>query len=234
MIDKQGFTFYPQSWLDDAKLTHCSLAAKGMWIDLLCHMHNGDPYGHLVFNSKVLSKEDVQKLLRITNQEVFDIAWQELLNKKIILQEHGSGAYYSKRMTYEHKQQRRSMSDIKKSPLFPVAEEIIGHLNDVAKRDYPVNVENFELIERWLKEGRTVKEFKVVNEVKTAEWEGSAKTGIWIRPSTLYGDKFLNYLNQNPNHKLTAGGSGRKWKFKDYYATQHNDNNTDGRNTDTR
>jgi len=229
MIDERGFTLYPQAWLDDAKLTHCSLAAKGMWIDLLCHMHNGDPYGHLVFNKKVLTKADIQKLLRITNQEVFNSAWKELRDNEIIQKEKQSGAYFSKRMTYEHGRQKRSMSEIKKSPLFPLAEEIIGHLNDVAKRRYPVNRENFELVERWLKEGRTVKEFKIVNEVKTAEWEGSAKTGIWIRPSTLYGDKFLNYLNQNPNHNLMAGASGRKWKFSDYYTTQQH-SNQDGKN----
>lgn len=227
MIDKQRFTFYPQDWLDDIKLAHCSLSAKGMWIDLLCHMHNGDPYGHLVFNNKVLDKDDIQKLLRITNSHVFEEAWQELRQKGIIQKEEQSGSYFSKRMTYEHSQQKRSESEIKNSPFYPLAEEIIAHLNKVSNRDYPLNLSNFELIERWLKEGRTVKEFKIVNELKTAEWKDSAKMSVWIRPSTLYGEKFLNYINQNPSHKLNSGGSGKKWIFSDYYTTQKH-NATDG------
>lgn len=225
MIDKQRFTFYPQDWLDDAKLAHCSLSAKGMWIDLLCHMHNGDPYGHLVFNRKVLDKDDIQKLLKITNRQLFEAAWQELRQKGIIQKEEQSGSYFSKRMTYEHSQQKRSESEIKNSPFYPLAEEIIAHLNQVANRAYPLNLANFELIERWLKEGRTVKDFKVVNELKTLEWKDSAKMSVWIRPSTLYGEKFLNYVNQNPNHKLNSAGSGKRWTFSDYYTTQQSSEN---------
>jgi uncharacterized phage protein (TIGR02220 family) len=220
MIDKQGFKFYPEAWLDDKKLATCSLSAKGMWVDLLCHMHHGDPYGHLVFNNKVLNKKEIQNLLRITNQEVFDTAWQELREKGIIQKEQSSGSYYSKRMTYEHSQQKRSEAEIKNSPIYPFAQEIITHLNTVAKRNYPVNLKNFELIERWMKEGKTVKDFKIVNELKTAEWQDSAKMSPWIRPSTLYGENFLNYLSQNPNHKLASAASGKKWRFDDYYTTQ--------------
>lgn len=39
--------FYPGDWLRDAALRSCSVAARGLWIDLLCFMHDGTPYGHL-------------------------------------------------------------------------------------------------------------------------------------------------------------------------------------------
>lgn len=220
MINKKGFTFYPEDWLDDVKLKHCSLMAKGMWIDLLCHMHRGDPYGYMVFGNKVMSRFDIQNILRVSNQEVFNTAFKELFDKGILLQDRSTGAYYSKRMLQEHKRTKRKASDLKTSELFPVVKSIIEHLNSVSGRDYPTNdLETFELIERWIKEGKTVKDFKVVNEVKSQEWIDNDKMRAFIRPRTLYGDKFIDYLNQNPNHKLQNGNLSRKWKIDNYYNT---------------
>lgn len=42
-----SFQFYPGDWRNDAGLRACSLAARGLWIDLMCLMHQGTPYGYL-------------------------------------------------------------------------------------------------------------------------------------------------------------------------------------------
>jgi len=229
MINRQGFTFYPEDWLDDAKLKHCSLTAKGMWIDLLCHMHRGDPYGYMVFRNKVMSRFDIQKMLRVTNENVFNDAFGELFDKGILLQDPSTGAYFSKRMLQEHKKNKRKSADLLKSPTYPVVKEIVEHLNLVAKRSFPTdNLETFEFIERWLKDGRTVKDFKMVNEVKTLEWQDNEKMTNFIRPRTLYGDKFVEYLNQNPSHKLQNGQSSRKWTIGNYYGTATQQKDTNG------
>lgn len=39
--------FYPADWRSDPRLRMCSLAARGLWIDLISYMHEGEPYGHL-------------------------------------------------------------------------------------------------------------------------------------------------------------------------------------------
>lgn len=39
--------FYPADWRD-ARLRRCSLAARGLWIDLMTYMHEAQPYGHLL------------------------------------------------------------------------------------------------------------------------------------------------------------------------------------------
>lgn len=229
MIDNKGFTFYPEDWLDDAKLKHCSLAAKGMWIDLLCHMHRGDIYGYMIFSTKVMTRYDIQKVLKVSNQQVFDEAFDELFEKGIILQDTNNGAYYSKRMLQEHKKDKRKASEIHKSPTYPVVKEIIEHLNKVSGRSFPIdNLETFELIERWIKEGRSVRDFKIVNEVKSEEWSQIPKMAGYIRPRTLYGDKFLDYLNQNPNHKLKEGRA-RKWTVEGYYGTSSQLEDSNGR-----
>jgi hypothetical protein len=39
--------FYPTDWRADPGLRHCSLSARGLWIELLGIMHDSEPYGHL-------------------------------------------------------------------------------------------------------------------------------------------------------------------------------------------
>jgi hypothetical protein len=46
-MKRPSFQFYPGDWLHETALRACSLAARGLWIDMLCFMHQGIPYGHL-------------------------------------------------------------------------------------------------------------------------------------------------------------------------------------------
>lgn len=55
---RPAFQFYPGDWWRDAGLRSCSIAARGLWVDLMCLMHDGEPYGHLAINNRPLT--DVQ------------------------------------------------------------------------------------------------------------------------------------------------------------------------------
>lgn len=44
--------FYPTDWRSDPALRMCSAAARGVWIDLICLMHEATPYGHLLVNGR--------------------------------------------------------------------------------------------------------------------------------------------------------------------------------------
>lgn len=46
-MKRPSFQFYPDAWLNDLGLRRCSVATRGVWIDLMCHMQQGEPYGHL-------------------------------------------------------------------------------------------------------------------------------------------------------------------------------------------
>jgi hypothetical protein len=50
--------WYPADWRSDPRLRDCSLAARGLWVELLGLMHEADPYGHLVIagNAPTLQK----------------------------------------------------------------------------------------------------------------------------------------------------------------------------------
>ena len=62
-MKRPAFQFYPADWRKDAALQSCSLAARGAWIDLLCIMHECDPYGALVINDKPMGTAQIARLL---------------------------------------------------------------------------------------------------------------------------------------------------------------------------
>jgi hypothetical protein len=48
LMDKLPFfKFYPGDWMKDPALRSVSIAARGLWIDMLCLMHESDRRGYL-------------------------------------------------------------------------------------------------------------------------------------------------------------------------------------------
>ena len=81
-------------------------------------------------------------------------------------------------------------------------EQIIYYLNTTANKDYkPETPLTIKLINLRLKEGYSLDDFKKVIDVKNEEWRDKiTKDGKnmedWLRPQTLFGNKFESYLNQ--------------------------------------
>lgn len=104
-MKRPSFQFYPKDWLTDIALRTCSLEARGLWIDLLCLMHEGEPYGHLTLpngvpiDSKILTNflpnrdQNVTRSLRKCDQIL-----TELHTKGVLKREEKTGIFYSKRM----------------------------------------------------------------------------------------------------------------------------------------
>ncbi|MBL4730718.1 MAG: conserved phage C-terminal domain-containing protein [Sulfurimonas sp.] len=75
-------------------------------------------------------------------------------------------------------------------------EQIISHLNEVIQSNYKSSTTKTKnLILLRLKEGFTVDDFKQVHIIKYSEWIGT-DFEKFLRPETLYGNKFESYLNQ--------------------------------------
>lgn len=85
--------------------------------------------------------------------------------------------------------------------------EIVNHLNITAGTKYKSDTHKTQsLIMARLKEGFTLDDFKQVHEVKTKEW-ANTEMAKFLRPETLYSNKFESYLNQQPEDK----GGTYKW-----------------------
>lgn len=83
-------------------------------------------------------------------------------------------------------------------------EDIVNHLNQRAGTHYKATTANTrKLIKARLKEGFTVDEFKLVIDKKCADWLNNPDMGQYLRPETLFGNKFESYLNAKPRTQAT-------------------------------
>ena len=74
--------------------------------------------------------------------------------------------------------------------------EVIKYLNEKANTNYKPSTKNTQgFINARLKEGFTVEDFKKVIDVKAKSWIGT-DFEKYLRPATLFGTKFENYLNE--------------------------------------
>ena len=46
-MNRPSFQFYPGDWQGNAKLRRCNHAEKGIWIDIMCLLHDSEEYGVL-------------------------------------------------------------------------------------------------------------------------------------------------------------------------------------------
>jgi hypothetical protein len=68
-MKRPSFQFYPADWRKDAELQSCSLLARGLWHEVLCIMHECEPYGELRVNGKPMTADQLGRLVGITTAE---------------------------------------------------------------------------------------------------------------------------------------------------------------------
>jgi hypothetical protein len=98
MLDmkRPSFQFYPSDWLRDTALRSCSTGARGLWMDMICFMHEGSPYGHLKVGDKVILAFNLSRMVG----ETLDVVegWLEELSTAGVYETTDEGVIYSKRM----------------------------------------------------------------------------------------------------------------------------------------
>lgn len=88
---------------------------------------------------------------------------------------------------------------------------IVGYLNEKNGTRYkPDSKDTVKLIKARLKDGYQVADFVTVIDNMVAKWKGDPKMEDYLRPSTLFGNNFENYLNAKPPRQLerTANRGG--------------------------
>jgi hypothetical protein len=95
------FKFYPTDWHADPNLRKCSLAARGLWIELCGYMHQCQPYGHLCDEEgRLPSIEEIAVMVGAPVSEV-TLALMEL-HKRGVFSRTATGAIFSRRMVRTH------------------------------------------------------------------------------------------------------------------------------------
>jgi hypothetical protein len=95
-IKRPSFQFYPGDWLRSTDLRSCSIGARGMWIDMICLMHEGNPYGYLKVNHKVIQPVNLSRMLGLTLLEAE--GYLKELEDTGVCSKDEQGCYYSRRM----------------------------------------------------------------------------------------------------------------------------------------
>ncbi|MBR4589306.1 MAG: conserved phage C-terminal domain-containing protein [Bacteroidaceae bacterium] len=76
-------------------------------------------------------------------------------------------------------------------------EQIVNYLNEVLGTEYrPTTKKTRDVINARLKEGFTVEDFKTVIYKKAKQWVDDPKMCKYLRPETLFSNKFEGYLNE--------------------------------------
>lgn len=92
-MKRPSFQFYPGDWLNDAALRMCSVGARGLWIDMLCLMHQGSEYGYLKVNHKVILPSNLARMVGSTLQETE--GWLEELEGAGVFSKDETGCIFS-------------------------------------------------------------------------------------------------------------------------------------------
>ena len=82
---------------------------------------------------------------------------------------------------------------------------VIDYLNTKANTNYRYTTKGTQsLINARLSEGYTVEDFKKVIDAKVDNWSNT-EWEKYLRPTTLFGNKFENYLNENKKAPASTG-----------------------------
>jgi hypothetical protein len=105
-----AFQFYPGDWLKDPELSMCAPATRGIWIDILCAMHELGRSGQVTG-----TVDQLCRLCRCTAAEM-SAALTELTNTKAALTSERNGVVtvINRRMQREHKERVAGKERVKK------------------------------------------------------------------------------------------------------------------------
>lgn len=93
---RPAFQFYPADWRKDVELRSCSVAARGLWMDMLCIAHECMPYGRLTVNGKAMTAAQIAGQVGLTPAQCAKLL-RELLDNGVARMT-DDGVIYSKRM----------------------------------------------------------------------------------------------------------------------------------------
>lgn len=110
----------------------------------------------------------------------------------------------SKPTTTRHKQEYKEY-------IYSIVEQVIDHLNIRTGKSYRATTpKTISLIESRLNEGFEIDDIMRVIDIKTEQWIEDSKMKPYLRPETLFGNKFESYLNESPGEE-----QGFNWRGSD-------------------
>ena len=105
MSRRPAFQFYPSDWRTDAGLRLCSIGARGLWIEMMTLMHDGEPYGHLTMQGRVIDNDMLARLVGENSGTIKKLTKELELNG--VFSRTAEGVIYSRRMIRDEEVRER-------------------------------------------------------------------------------------------------------------------------------
>lgn len=102
------FKFYPSDWRADPALRMCSIGARGLWMEMLCVMHEAEPRGSLLVNGNPVSDRQLAGLAGCSLKEVSGFL-EELEAAGVFSRD--NGAIFSRRMRRDDEKAARDKAN---------------------------------------------------------------------------------------------------------------------------
>lgn len=102
--------FYPRDWRGDQTLRAVSIAARGLWIEMLCVMHEAQPYGHLILGGRAVSNDVLARVSGLGADECGALLSE--LESAGVFSRTRKGVIYSRRMIKDHSRSEKGRKSI--------------------------------------------------------------------------------------------------------------------------
>jgi hypothetical protein len=127
---RPAFQFYPGDWRRDTGLQTCSLAARGLWIEMICLMHDGEPYGHLRVGAKSITEDVLARLVGESGPRVRQLIAE--LEDAGVCSRREDGTLFSRRMVRDEQVRNARAEGGKASVAHPT---VAARVKDLVKAD---------------------------------------------------------------------------------------------------
>lgn len=96
--------FFPSDWRADPALRVCSLAARGLWVEMLCIMHEAEPRGYLKIKDNNVTEAQLAALTGCSIDEIGTLISE--LETMGVFSRDREGCIYSRRILRDEKKSK--------------------------------------------------------------------------------------------------------------------------------
>jgi len=100
MSEHRWSKFWWADWMRDPSLRSCSLAARGLWMDMLAIAFDGNPRGHVTIGRNGATPKQIATIAGISERHC--IALLEELEQAEVFSRTDAGVMFSRRMVRDH------------------------------------------------------------------------------------------------------------------------------------
>ena len=186
------------------------------------------PFWSTMTIRRTLTNLEKQKVIRIGNfnKKKFDkTKWYTIeyqcVNRRCVQSEQTmcssctDGCVQSEQTNTRDYQESTAENNVSEEKSFKVVwtdetNHIIDYLNKRTGKKYSVKTKKTaQLVHKLLDNGFTVEDFERVIDIKCKQWLNNEKMNQYLRPRTLFSEKFEDYLNEAPARPKQQGASGQ-------------------------